>query len=109
MFGAAGQVTGDWNFTQTTTGDFNADGKTDLIAKDGRGDLYLWRGNGDGTFHSRELLSHDWAFTQTTSGAYRGPGRDHLIARSDATGDLDQWQSFGTTQLSRPVRLTDGW
>ncbi|MFF1482377.1 GDSL-type esterase/lipase family protein [Streptomyces sp. NPDC058301] len=103
------QLTGGWDFTQTTTGDFDADGKTDLIAKDSQDDLYLWKGNGDGTFRAKELLSHDWTFTQTTAGAFRGPGRDHLIARSDATGDLNQWHSCGTTQLTRPVRLTGGW
>ncbi|WHM36625.1 FG-GAP-like repeat-containing protein [Streptomyces sp. BPTC-684] len=103
------QLTGGWNFTETTAGDYTGDGKPDLIAKDGQGDLYIWKANGNSTFRTKELLSHDWAFTQTTAGAFRGPGHDDLIARSDTTGDLNQWQNDGTTQLTHPLRLTNGW
>ncbi|MEU1092005.1 hypothetical protein ABZ389_01870, partial [Streptomyces sp. NPDC005877] len=108
-FGGPRQLTGGWSFTETTGADLTGDGKPDLIAKDSRADLYLWRANADGTFRSKELLSHDWNYTQTTPGAFREPGRDHLIARSDATGELDQWVNDGTAQLTSRLRLTGGW
>ncbi|AZQ71329.1 MULTISPECIES: FG-GAP-like repeat-containing protein [Streptomyces] len=44
---------GNWNFVQTTAGDFTGDGKADLIAKDektGAPYIWLWAGNGNGTF-----------------------------------------------------------
>ncbi|MEU1092007.1 VCBS repeat-containing protein, partial [Streptomyces sp. NPDC005877] len=100
--------TGGWDFTQTTAGDFNGDGRTDLVAQDSRSDLWIWKGKGDGTFRGKELLSRNWASTQTTAGPFRGPGRDYLIARSDTTGDLNQWITTNP-QLTNPLRLTDNW
>ncbi|MBD0744929.1 trypsin-like serine protease [Streptomyces sp. CBMA152] len=49
-YSAPKKLTDGWNFTQTTTGDFTGDGKTDLTARTASGDLRLWVGNGNGTF-----------------------------------------------------------
>ncbi|MEU2505743.1 VCBS repeat-containing protein, partial [Streptomyces sp. NPDC007863] len=54
-------VTGGWNFSQTTTADFDGNGKADLIARnDTTGDLTIWAGHGDTTFGTPAKLTSGW-------------------------------------------------
>ncbi|MFE2140317.1 FG-GAP repeat domain-containing protein [Streptomyces sp. NPDC059456] len=60
-FGAAANVTGGWNFTQTTAADFDGNGKADLVARDDTtGDLTIWAGRGDTVFGAATKLTGGW-------------------------------------------------
>ncbi|MBD0744928.1 hypothetical protein BG418_25095 [Streptomyces sp. CBMA152] len=107
-FGGRRLLTDGWNFTQTTTGDFNADGKIDLIAQDSAKNLYLWAGRGNGTFQRPRLLTDGWNFTQTTAGDFNGDGKVDLIAQ-DSAKNLYLWAGRGNGTFQRPRLLTDGW
>ena len=41
-------------------GDFNGDRNPDLLARDGTGVLWLYRGSGSGTFLSRAQVGPGW-------------------------------------------------
>ncbi|MGW1198932.1 FG-GAP repeat domain-containing protein [Streptomyces sp. NPDC002536] len=69
------------NFSQTAAADFTGDGVADLVARNSQGELYLWKGSGDGTFERPRLLTGDWNFTQTAAADFTGDGRAGLIAR----------------------------
>lgn len=68
--------TGGWASLQLTApGDFDGSGTTDVLARDPWGSLYLYRGNGNGTFAPSEFIGLGWnLFSQ-------------LIGTGDTTGD----------------------
>ncbi|WP_206505521.1 FG-GAP-like repeat-containing protein [Streptomyces chrestomyceticus] len=75
---------GTWkNYTQIIGGDFNGDGKADLIALRGDGQLFLHTGSGDGLLNPRRPLWHDTSWgTMKQIVRYRSDssGRDGLAA-----------------------------
>ncbi|MFD9483590.1 FG-GAP-like repeat-containing protein [Streptomyces sp. NPDC059991] len=107
-FGHVRRLTDGWNFTQTTTGDFNADGKIDLIAQDSAKNLQLWTGRGNGAFDRPRRLTGGWKFTQTTAGDFNGDGKIDLIAQ-DSAKNLQLWTGRGNGAFDRARRLTGGW
>lgn len=70
-----------------SAGDFDgsAAGRADLLARDGGGDLYLYRGAGGGGFSSGIKIGHGW---QTMS-SIAGPGMETGSARPLAPGAGD--------------------
>ncbi|MFB6842981.1 FG-GAP repeat domain-containing protein [Streptomyces sp. NPDC056361] len=94
-------------------GDLNGDGKGDLLARDGAGNLYLYRGNGEATaLHARIKVGTGWAGYNAIIGAgdYSGDGRPDVIAR-DGSGRLylyrgtgDAYKPFGARTL-----IGTGW
>ena len=56
------QIGAGWNSMNTIigAGDFNGDGKADLIARDSSGNLWLYRGNGAGSFLGRIQIGSGW-------------------------------------------------
>ncbi|MEV7670265.1 FG-GAP-like repeat-containing protein [Streptomyces sp. NPDC088752] len=108
-FGAARNVTGGWNFTQTAAADFDGNGKTDLIAKDADGNLKIWAGRGDGTFGAAAQLTAGWNFAQTTAADFNGDGAADIIARDPATNSLKMWTHNAGGYFNAPVQVTGGW
>ncbi|MFI8104171.1 FG-GAP repeat domain-containing protein [Streptomyces sp. NPDC086023] len=84
----------------------------DLVARDGSGVLWLYLGNGDGTFSSRVRISSGWGgYTQLTGGGdVTGDGRADLLAR-DGSGTL--WLHRGTGDWKAPFasrrKVGTGW
>lgn len=123
---AAPVLLGDaWdNYTDFAVGDFNGDGKDDLVGRDiATGALMYWAGQGtagqpgagDG-FVAHIQLTPDWgAYTDTVGGDFNGDGHDDLIARDAATGVLYFWAGTGTTGqggdsgFRAPVAVAGDW
>ena len=65
-------------------GDQNGDGAADLFARDGKGRLFLFAGNGSGAFGGRTAVPGSWsAYNRVTGGAdFNGDGRSDLIGRT---------------------------
>ncbi|WP_223774493.1 FG-GAP-like repeat-containing protein [Streptomyces sp. 135] len=93
------KLTGGWqNYAETTGGDIDGDGKADLIARNGSGELKLWHSNGDQTGNPFEKPRHltGWNnFSQTTSGDYDGDGKDDLLAIDGNYHEVKVWRSTG--------------
>ncbi|WP_344077875.1 FG-GAP-like repeat-containing protein [Streptomyces crystallinus] len=108
LFGAARQLTGGWNFTQTAAGDFTGDRLADLVATNTSGDLFLWTGSSSGIYSAPKKLTGGWDFTQTIAGDFTGDGKVDLMART-AGGDLRMWSGNGNGTFGAPRQITGGW
>lgn len=85
-------------------GDFNGDGRADLIVRTAEGRLQLYRGNGSNGFIAPPVqIATGWkAFTAVVApGDFSGDGQPDLIARTSA-GALKLYRGNGSNGL-RPV------
>ncbi|MEV4944320.1 FG-GAP-like repeat-containing protein [Streptomyces sp. NPDC053755] len=108
-FHAPTNVTGGWNFTQTTAADFDGNGRTDLIARDPDGNLKIWAGRGNGTFNAPAHLTAGWDFTQTIAADFNEDGRADIIARDPSNDSLKMWTHNAGGYFNAPVHVTWGW
>lgn len=94
-------------------GDLNGDGRGDLLSRDAAGNLYLYRGNGEGTaLHARIKVGTGWAGYNAIIGAgdYSGDGRPDVIAR-DGDGRLFLYRGTGVanTPFAARQQIGSGW
>jgi hypothetical protein len=92
---------------QTATGDFNRDGKLDLIvaASDG---LYLLLGNGDGTFQPQQMIVPISAFT-VTSADFNGDGILDLGFYDRGTGFMGVLLGNGDGSFESVIETQPGY
>ncbi|NUS11872.1 MAG: VCBS repeat-containing protein [Streptomyces sp.] len=95
------------------TGDLNGDGKGDILARDGSGRLYLFRGTGDGLhLASRILVGSGWGTYNAIVGAgdFSGDGRADIVART-ADGTLYLYKGTGNASAPFAARaqVSTGW
>lgn len=102
--------------TLTGTGDFNADGKNDLLARKADGSLWLYRGTGTvsgsnvGYTGALKIGEYGWEVFDQLFGAgdLNADGRNDLIARK-FDGTLWMYPGDGSGKLSTPRRIGTGW
>jgi GH25 family lysozyme M1 (1,4-beta-N-acetylmuramidase) len=105
-----------WNVMSTIKlGDLNSDGRTDLVARDGSGNLWLYPGTGGtgtATFGSPIQLGIGWnGMNAIALGDMNGDGRCDLMAR-DGGGILWLYPNAagsGIHTLAGPSELGFGW
>ncbi|MFI2437298.1 N-acetylmuramoyl-L-alanine amidase [Streptomyces sp. NPDC018693] len=110
------RVGGGWSIYNTFTGarDLDRDGRPDLIARDGGGVLWFYKGTGSTTapFAPRTRIGAGWNIYNalTDTGDLTGDGKADLIAR-DGSGVL--WLYKGTGSATAPfaprTRIGAGW
>ena len=115
-FAARVRIGGGWNAygTLTATGDVTGDGRADLVARDGSGVLWLYRGTGSASapFAARTKIGGGWNTFSALAGTgdVTGDGRADLVAR-DGSGVL--WLYRGTGSASAPfaarTKVGGGW
>jgi hypothetical protein len=81
------------------TGDFNGDGKIDIVWRDSSGNTANWLMNGASVLTAGSLgnIATTWSLVQT--GDYNGDGMSDLLWR-DSSGNAAMWFMSGVTVLS---------
>jgi hypothetical protein len=80
------------------TGDFNGDGKTDLLFRNNNGTFSEWQSNGNGftpNVYANTTVSNVWRLGQV--GDFNDDGKDDLLWRNSSTGQFTIWNSSGNS------------
>ncbi|MEU1351024.1 VCBS repeat-containing protein [Streptomyces sp. NPDC005776] len=93
-------------------GDYNGDGRTDLLARTKGGTLYLYPGTGVASkpFKSRVNIGGGWNTYKKLAapGDITGDGKADLVG-VDGKGDLYRYTSTGTGKFGARARVGGGW
>jgi serine protease len=91
-------------------GDFNGDGKADVLARDNSGLLWLYPGNGAGGWLSRKQVGTGWnGFTSLMApGDFTGDRHPDVLAR-DASGALWLYPGNGAGGWLARKQVGSGW
>jgi FG-GAP-like repeat/FG-GAP repeat len=95
-----GAAATDWKISGT--GDFNGDGKSDLVWRNDDGSVAIWQMNGS-TPTAQTVIgaaSTDWKISGT--GDFNGDGKADILWRK-ADGSVAMWQMNGATPISQTV------
>jgi subtilisin family serine protease len=90
--------------------DFNGDGTSDVIARDGNGVLWLYPGNGWGGLLGARQIGAGWNVMTSikASGDFNGDATADIIAR-DGNGVLWLYPGNGTGGWLQPRQIGAGW
>ncbi|MGW0117555.1 FG-GAP repeat domain-containing protein [Streptomyces sp. NPDC003327] len=108
------RVGSGWNaYTRLTGGsDLTGDGRSDLVATDRTGNLWLYKGTGSTTapFGARTRIGTGWGVYNelTAVGNIAGAAAGDLVAR-DAAGTLWMYLGKGDGTFAPRVRIGTGW
>lgn len=90
--------------------DFNGDGRTDVLARDSSGVLWLYSGNGSGGFLTRTRVGGGWNVMTAIAGApdLNTDGKADAVAR-DSSGVLWFYPGTGKGIFGTRVKIGGGW
>ncbi|MFI1386264.1 FG-GAP repeat domain-containing protein [Embleya sp. NPDC020886] len=101
-----------WNIYNriTSAGDLSGDGHPDLVAREPGGDLYLYKGLGNGRFGDRIKIGNGWGIYDqvTVAGDLTGDGESDLLARLP-DGTLYRYDGNGSGGFKDRVQIGFGW
>ncbi len=100
-----------WNMFDalTSPGDMTGDGHADLLGRTPEGDLYFYRGRGNGLFEPRVKIGYSWhGYLLAGMGDLDGDGNGDLLAR-DRSGLVWRYPSTGNGTLGTRVQVGYGW
>ena len=86
-------------WTVVAKGDFNADGVADLVWSNGTA-LYLWAGDGEGTFDSSRIGRVPNGWSVFGAGDVNGDLKDDLIWRNNARTRVGYWLMDGAEHVA---------
>ncbi|MFF5500005.1 FG-GAP-like repeat-containing protein [Streptomyces aquilus] len=92
-------------------GDFNGDGRGDLLAQDKSNTLWRYDGNGTGGFKARVKLATNWGSSYNVivgAGDITGDGKADVVSR-DTSGNLWRNNGTGTGSFGSRVKIATGW
>ncbi|MDR1393479.1 MAG: S8 family serine peptidase [Bifidobacteriaceae bacterium] len=99
------------NLTVYGPGDWSGDGKADVMATNSSGDLYMYRGAGNGTLTGSGVRV-GWGWTDyriIPSGDMNGDRKADLLAIHNPTGDLWLYPGDGAGSFRSRVKVGNGW
>ncbi|MEH0580662.1 FG-GAP-like repeat-containing protein [Streptomyces sp. B21-108] len=92
-------------------GDFDGDGRGDLLVQDRANTLWRYSGDGTGGFTARVKVAAGWGASYnvvTGVGDITGDGRADVIAR-DASGNVWRYSGNGKGSFGARVKIATGW
>ena len=98
-------------FTQLLSpGDFDADGNSDVLARDGSGRLFLYGGTGDGGMFPGEQIGSGWNVFESifSPGDFNGDGTNDVLA-TGFDGTLYLYPGDGAGGWLPPSVVGSGW
>jgi stage II sporulation protein D len=108
----ATRIGNGWNVYASvfSPGDFNGDGKSDVLARTSAGLLYLYPGNGSGGWLQPRLIGRGWDSFSTimSSGDFNGDGKSDVLARG-RDGTLWLYPGNGTGGFLARKAVGAGW
>jgi len=109
---SAHQIGSGWDsFTALfSPGDFDGDGRADVVARSPGGELYLYPGNGSGGWLPRRLIGLGWQNFSTlmSSGDFSGDQKSDIFARG-ADGTMWLYPGNGTGGFLPRKAVGSGW
>ncbi|GJF30243.1 hypothetical protein KNE206_29430 [Kitasatospora sp. NE20-6] len=115
IYNAAGQ--GQWTSGTQSRPDYNADGYTDVLARDANGDMWVYRGTGGtgtNTLGTRDFVGNGWwrdYWTNAYTADLNNDGRTDIVGRT-RSGELYLYPGTGgtgTNSFGSPSYLGNGW
>jgi len=95
--------------TAVAVGDFNSDGRPDILGDTAAGALNLYPGNGLGGFGGHVEIGHGWAGWKLLGpGDFSGDGHADLIG-TDPAGDLWLYPTTGKATFGPRTHLGTHW
>jgi RHS repeat-associated protein len=112
--GTGTYMAGDWSSYDNifTPGDFNGDGKVDVIARSVlNGNLYLFPGNGAGGFGTRAEIGWGWTDADQifSPGDFDGDGKSDVLYRRPSDMNLYMVRGNGTGGWIDGASTAVGW
>ncbi len=95
-----GNVPTSW--TVVGTGDFNGDGKGDILWRNSNGDIGIWLMNGTQILQIPIIGNVPASWTIAGIGDFNGDGYSDILWRN-SNGDIEIWFMNGTQILQQPV------
>ena len=109
---AARTVGWGWNVFNLvlSPGDFNGDGKGDVIARDSAGTLYLYAGDGTGGWKPAQTIGKGWNIFDSivSPGDFNGDGNNDILAREPG-GALYLYPGNGSGGWLARTAVGQGW
>lgn len=101
-------VNGASGFVSLTTADVNGDGQLDIVGT-GPGSLYVFTGNGDGTFEGPTIYTTTNGADTIAVGNFFGNGhQDIAIGEGNSTIEMFRNDGYGNFALAGSISLTSG-
>ncbi|MGQ4487204.1 FG-GAP-like repeat-containing protein [Streptomyces sp. SAS_281] len=100
-----------WNMFDalTSPGDMSGDGRADLLGRTPTGDLYFYKGKGNGLFEPRVKIGYGWqGYLLAGTGDMNGDGKGDLVAR-DRSGNVWRYPATGEGTLGTRTKIGYGW
>lgn len=105
------QIGHGWTDSVIHAGDWNRDGRSDLMWIDQSGRLWFYPGKGSGGFSARKQIGHGWLMMDKVIGGvdWDGDGNVDLIARVRANGELRIYPGDGRGGFKAAKKIGQGW
>jgi hypothetical protein len=115
FFSGYTKIGSGWNMFNAvlSAGDWNGDGKADVIARTPGGELRLYRGNGTGFTSGYQRIGSGWQIFDRilSTGDFNGDRRPDLVARR-SSGEIYLYRGTGSPSgafISPYLRIGTGW
>jgi hypothetical protein len=91
-------------------GDFNGDGKSDILWRNDSGEVAIWEMNGTTVIGSGSLGNPGPSWHAVGTGDFNGDGKSDILWQNDS-GEVDIWEMNGTTVIGggSPGNPGPGW
>jgi len=112
MSGGGAQISHGWTIAEEVfhAGDFDGDGRGELIARMKDGTLRTYPMTGKGSFAAASQIGHAWDVFETvfSPGDFNGDGKSDIIA-VDPAGVMYLYPGTGAGKMLARVKIGSGW